>query len=102
MPFLPGNQLSIGRPKANHTLKGEEMRRTLIQMVHKELKPILTGQIELAKGIWYESIGQDGTVRIYKDKPDVNASKYLLDQAVGKAKELVELSGGIALLVLDE
>ena len=100
-----GKQPGAGRPKGTkmkHTLDALEMRKYLVKRVSKELEPILTSQIELAKGLWYEKIGIDGTIKIFKEKPDINASKYLFDQAIGRAKESVELSGGIKLLILDE
>lgn len=102
MPFLPGNKLSKGRPKANHTLQKEEMRKTLVQMVKKEFVPLITSQLEAAKGLYYEKMTEDGNIIIYREKPDINASKYLLDQAIGRPTEHIEVSGGIALLVLDE
>jgi len=91
-----------GRPKSTATIKAQKMREKLVNEVNKELQPILTAQLEAAKGLYYEKIDLDGVIRIYKEKPDINAARYLLDQAIGKAKESVELSGGIGLLVIDE
>ena len=84
--FRPG----AGRKKAPHTLAAEKAREYVITRVTSELDPIVTGQIEAAKGLWYEDI-KDGKKRIYQQKPDIVAAKNLLDQTIGKAKETVEV-----------
>ena len=89
-----------GRPvgsKAPHTIASEHARKYIVDRVTAELEPILTGQIELAKGLFVE----DSEGKVYKKPPDIAAAKNLLDQAYGKAKETVEVESTTRLL-LDE
>lgn len=53
---MPGESARIngmkgGRPKAPHTLLAEQMRKRLVEKVHKRLDPMLDAQIGLATGI---------------------------------------------------
>src|SRR3990167_1806301 len=86
-----------GRPKGFSAIKAEEARKYIVQRVSDELEPILSGQIELAKGVWIE--GEEG--RVYQKPPDIQSAKNLIDQAYGKAKETVEVESTTRLL-LDE
>lgn len=94
MGKLGGWRKGAGRKKATHTLAAEKAREFLVNKIAGELDPILTAQIESAKGLYYEEVSGDGTKKIWQREPDVNAGKYLLDQAVGKAKESVDLTSG--------
>lgn len=94
MGKLGGWRKGAGRKKATHTLEAEKARAYLIERVSEELNPILTAQIEAAKGLYYEEVFKDGTKKIWKKEPDINASKYLLDQTVGRAKENVDITSG--------
>ncbi len=92
-----GKREGAGRPKGSkggHTLLAEQARARLIERVHSELDPILTAQIDAAQGLYYEDVTPDGKKRIYKQKPDVNAAKYLLDQTAGKARENLDVTSG--------
>lgn len=128
MPFEKGNKLGVGagggRPKAGHTLQSEAMRATLIELVHKRIKPIVNGQIASAEGLqvmmtkdaenkWTQVINPDEVERllnsdckdenyyqIWTKNPETNAAKYLLDQAVGKPKETIDanITGSLSLV----
>lgn len=84
-----GKRKGAGRKKANHTLASEKAREYLINSIVKELAPIVSAQIDAAKGVFY--IGKEG--RVYTKLPDTKVGEYLLNQVAGKAKEKVELSG---------
>lgn len=85
-----------GRPKGSkggHTLKAELMRKRLILSVNKEYTPIVQGQIQLAKGLFYEDKTKEGTRIVYREKPDGRAAEYLLNQSIGKPRENMEITG---------
>lgn len=117
----------VGRPKANHTLLAQEMRKKVIEYVEKELMPILEAKMELALGHsvivarkWekdkkgrrhrtgpFEVVKDEATIsqlisdgrhgvdyyKIVTEKPDNQAQNYLLDQAIGRAKETMAVEG---------
>jgi hypothetical protein len=82
-----GFREGAGRPKAPHTIASETARKLVIERVTANLEPLLNAQIEAAKGIYVEKELDSGTVLVYREKPDINAGKYLIDQTIGKAKE---------------
>ena len=87
-----------GRPKggkASHTLKAEQAREYFVQRVVSEMNPIITAQLEAAKGLYYETADK----KIYQREPDIQASKYLVDQTIGRPKETVEMQGDIILKI---
>jgi hypothetical protein len=84
-----------GRPKSGHTLATEAMRRFLIEKVNEEFGPIIQAQIDLAKGLHVIEQGKDGEVRRYQREPSESAAKQLVDQAIGRAKESIEVSGDL-------
>lgn len=86
--YRPGAGRKKGS-KGTHTLAADKAREYTIQRVTSELDPILTAQIEAAKGMYVEVKGK----KVYREKPDVQAGKYLLDQTIGKAKETVAVEG---------
>jgi len=66
-----------GRPvgsKAKHTVEAEQARAHVIKRIVEELDPILDKHIELAKA------------------GDRQGLEYLMNQAVGKPKETVEMT----------
>lgn len=84
-----------GRPPGSfggHTIEATKAREYLVNRVAKELEPILTAQIEAAKGLSYED-PKLGVV--FKKLPDTKAGEYLINQSAGKPKESVELSGSV-------
>ena len=88
-----GRREGAGRKKGSKTLLAEKMREKLVERVNKEFTPIINGQIEKAKGIYYEKITSEGDIKIYKKEPDNKAAEYLLNQSIGRPKETMELSG---------
>lgn len=94
-----GVRTGSGRPKGrknNSTLRIEEAREILRQMVLEELEPITRAQVELAKGIWYEDPLKG---RIYRQKPDKAAAELLLAHTIGKPERPLELEGGVTILI---
>lgn len=93
--FTKGHRLSVGnkggRPKGTNAVKAELMRKILVDEVKKEFKPIIRGQIDLAKGIVVEKTetlsSGEKVKRYYKEKPDITAASKLVEQAIGKPKE---------------
>ncbi len=87
-----GKRLGAGRKRGIASIKAEEARKYLVNRIAEELEPILMGQIELAKGAYYEVDGPEGKKVIYQKLPDQSASTYLLNQLVGRAKETMDLN----------
>lgn len=95
-----------GRPPGSvgqNTVKSQAMRAKLLELVEKEFGPIVQANIDLATGIVvHQKVKVKGKEydRYYTLKPDAQAQKYILDQAVGKAKETLEVSGEMTLVQL--
>lgn len=84
-----GKRIGAGRKKANHTIASEKAREFLISSIVEHLSPIVSAQIDSAKGLFY--LGKEG--KIYTKLPDTRVGEYLLNQVAGKAKESIELRG---------
>jgi len=83
-----GKRYGAGRKKAKHTIASEKAREYLITSIVEQLAPIVSAQIDAAKGLFYE--GKEG--KVYSRLPDTRVGEYLLNQVAGKAKENVEWS----------
>ncbi len=73
------NGMKGGRPKgsiSNHTKDAIAMREYILQRVSTELDPMITAMIHKVKS------------------GDVQAFKELLDRALGKAKESIDVTSG--------
>jgi len=88
-----------GRPKSNATILAQKMRLELVKRVKKEFKPLVDAQIDAAKGFYEKRVvklpGGHTIDKYYLIKPDVSAAKNLIDQAIGKPKDSIELSGEV-------
>ena len=72
-----GKRLGAGRKvgsKAQHTIEAEQARAYVIKRVVEELDPIIDKHIEMAKA------------------GDRQGLEYLINQAIGKPKETVEMN----------
>ena len=83
-----GKRKGAGRKKARHTVASEKAREYLIAQIVEYLAPIVSAQIDSAKGLFY--IGKQG--KIYTKLPDTKVGEYLLNQVAGKPTGNVELS----------
>ena len=82
-----------GRPKGTNAIAAEKAREYVITRVVKELDPILSAQIESAKGMFVEETDAKGVrIRVYQRMPDTTVGKYLTDQVAGKARETMEVT----------
>src|SRR3990167_303374 len=93
---LGGKRPGAGRKKgskAGHTITSEKARAYVIARIAEELEPIMTAQIEAAKGIYIEELNEKAErIRVYKKAPSLSAGEYLLDQGAGKATETVDVT----------
>ena len=71
-----GARPGAGRKKEQRTIQSEKLREYLIEQVIKEKSPIIKALIKKAKG------------------GDTGAIKEILDRALGKAKESLDLTSG--------
>jgi len=81
-----------GRPvgsKLAKTIREENARKYVMDRIIEELEPIVSAQIDAAKGM--RIMDKDG--RIYTKQPELKAGEFLLNQNIGKAVETVEHSG---------
>lgn len=83
-----GKRKGAGRKKAKHTIASEKAREYLTTSIVEQLAPIVSAQIDSAKGLSY--IGKQG--KIYTKLPDTKVGEYLLNQVAGKPTGNVELS----------
>lgn len=82
-----GKREGAGRKKGYKAIEVEKAREYLVARVVADLEPIVSAQIDLAKGI--RLVDEKGNV--YQKAPDKDAAKYLLDHTVGKAKEKLDV-----------
>lgn len=76
----------------------EILKGDLSERVHAEKEEILTGLMDLAKGIYVLEDALDEKLRPIKKRkylkhPDKDVAQYLLNQFIGKPKQNVEVSG---------
>lgn len=88
-----GKRPGAGRKKGFKAIAAEKAREFVVKTVSENLEPILTAQMEAAKGLYYEKKTEDGEILVFQEKPDINAGKYLIDQTIGKATESLEVGG---------
>lgn len=93
---LGGKRPGAGRKKgskATHTVEREKAREYLINRIAEELNPIVTAQLEAAKGMYVEELNDKGErIKVYRKLPNLNTGEYLLDQGAGKATETVDVT----------
>jgi hypothetical protein len=77
-----GKRPGSGRKKGLASIASEEARKYVVSRIYEEIEPIITGQIEMAKGVYYEK----GKEKIYQKLPDNKVAEYLLNQLVGIPK----------------
>lgn len=91
MPFTKGQPGGPGRrPKAQKFAR--PIARAEKQIVDC-LPELIDLHLELARGVWVEDTGRDGTPRIYKRAPDRDAGQYLINRILGKPTERAEVTG---------
>ena len=98
-----GKRPGAGRKKGLASIKAEEARSYTVKRIAEELEPILSAQIELAKGAYYEEIdGTEGVRRVYKSLPDSRVAAFLINQLIGRPKETAEIKveGAFSLVAL--
>jgi hypothetical protein len=77
----------------------ETERDRLIKKIEQEkltdtkLGELLDTLFQLSQGVWYEKVGLDGSVRVYKTVPDKAAGEYLVDRTLGRIPNKTELTG---------
>lgn len=70
----------------------------MLDRVEKEFHPLMDTAIDLAKGVVVYVPGKDGKpYKVYKQTPNSEMLKYLLDQSAGKALTPVEMSGSVTI-----
>lgn len=83
-----GKRIGAGRKKANHTIAKEKAREYLIMKIREHMAPIVTAQIDSAKGLSY--VGEAG--KVYTQPPNTRVGEYLLNQIAGRPNLNVELN----------
>lgn len=85
----------------------EALRGLLVNAVYDDYQELIDAMMDLAKGVQVLEIqiddnGVEIPGRVYKQKPDKEVGKYLMDQVVGKAKESMNIEGKINLTIDDQ
>jgi len=95
-----GSRKGAGRKVATHTVLAEQMRKMMIETLHKRFQPVLEAQIDAAIGITSEKFDRKtGELYYVEEGPSTVAAKFVTEQVLGRAKESVEHSGEIKGLV---
>lgn len=92
-----------GRPKgslSDQARMQKEMRAMFTKRAREVFSELVEAQIDLARGVFTEEVvavtTKKGTVkakrRVYQRPPSQEAMKYVTDQAIGKAKESLDLN----------
>lgn len=81
-----GKRNGSGRKKGFKAFEAEKGREYVINRIKAELEPILTAQIEAAKGLCV--LNNKG--KVYTKEPDLKTGEYLLNQLIGKATQTIE------------
>ncbi len=84
-----GKREGAGRKKGFASVKAEESRKYVARRIEEELEPILSGQIEMAKGIYTNTDGNN--TKVYKKLPDSKVAEYLLNQLIGRPRDFSEI-----------
>lgn len=91
-----GKRKGAGRPKgtiAKSTATALEMRQRLVAEINKHLSPLIEAKLDLALGYYEAFTNAEGeVVRAYRKAPDNMAIQYLLNQAIGKPKETMDMT----------
>jgi len=91
--FRPGS----GRKRGMASITAENARAFMLKEIAKDLEPIMAAQKEAAKGLWYEKLTDSGKLKIYQRDPELRTGEYLLNQLVGRPREVIQLSGEMSL-----
>ena len=97
-----GKQPGAGRKKGTKTqvtIAKEKAREFMIDQIAKELRPIVTAQVEAAKGMYVQDFIGTLKVKVYQRVPDLKAGEYLLNQATGKPVETVKVEEEVNLII---
>ena len=98
-----GKQPGSGRKKGfrtQKTIEKEKAREFMLNRIAKNIEPIVTAQIEAAKGMYVEKYDlTQGTLKVFLKEPDLKAGEYLLNQATGKPKETIEMEEKVNLKI---
>lgn len=85
----------------------DQVRALLVNKVQENWDELLEAMMNLAKGVYVQDIKLDdngNTIdqKVYRQKPDREVGKYLMDQVIGKPKESMNIEGKINLIVDDD
>ena len=88
------NAVLGGRPVASATLIKQEFRKALAERIKKDADKWIDAIQDSALGHWMEVKQADGTVKVYKTKPDPSAWQKGMDRAFGAPEQEVDLTSG--------
>jgi len=94
-----GYRPGAGRKKEQRTIEKEKSREFLINRIAKDLEPIVTAQIEAAKGMYVQNMVGSIYVKVYRKLPVLSTGEYLLDQAAGKPVETMKVEEDVKLKI---
>ena len=92
--YRPGSGRKKG-VKTGKTIAADKAREYMIARITAEMEPIVSAQIDLARGLREK----DAEGHIYLRKPDKEAGQYLLSQAAGKPRETIENIGEVSIKI---
>lgn len=91
---LGGSRPGAGRPKGAQTLLKQAMRQRIYDFVSERLDGILESMHEKARGVAIIDKKDDTGERIFDLPPDPVAAKLLIEHAIGKPPEALDITSG--------
>ena len=86
------------KPKTVRTLAADKIRDKIAQALADNIDEILKAQIDAAKGISIQTTEAPNGVTTVYGKPDIQAAKGLIEQAIGRPKETIEHKGNLGIV----
>jgi hypothetical protein len=88
-----GARPGAGRKRKRDLLAGPiEQLREAIEEIAPDVGPALR---DLVTGVYREEVTADGTVRVYRQPPNLGAIQEVLNRTLGKPSQAIELSGDL-------
>jgi len=87
-----GKREGAGKKIATATLIAQKFRKALAKRINKDANKWMDAIEDAALGHWIEAKQIDGSMRVYKTKPDPNAWQKATDRAFGNPEQGIDLT----------
>lgn len=90
----PGAGRPVGSLKEENKIR-LQLKRRWVELINRNADTIFETHLLNALGVFYENVGTDGTVRIYKTKPNAMSLEWMMEHIWGRAPQKMILEGSI-------